>query len=180
MGLGDAANMTTSKRPTGSRKGHLELVRGRDDARPFIHLLMNFLHRADHDRRELYSGDLDLAAVGETVGLAAIEADARKPEFLDKFGNFETVIGIEGQRPVTAMTISQATGIPRETVRRKLKLLLERGVIVEKTRGAYVMKPGFIQQPHTQDMIDRGMRDTLQFMNDCVKLGLVCWVDETD
>ena len=50
------------------------------------------------------------------------------------------------------MTISQATGIPRETVRRKLKLLLERGVIVEKTRGAYVMKPGFIQQPENMDM----------------------------
>ena len=107
--------------------------------------------------------------------------ESRKADFVDKFGNFETRIGIEGQRPVNAMTISQATGIPRETVRRKLKLLLERGVIVEKTRGAYVMKPGFIQQPETMDIVDRGMRDTLQFMNDCVKLGLVRWVDdETD
>jgi predicted transcriptional regulator len=173
--------MSKSRRTSDQRKGHLELVRGRDDSRPFIHLLMNFLHRTDQDRRGLYSGDLDLAAVGETVGLAAIEPESRKPEFLDKFGNFETVIGIEGQRPVNALTISQATGIPRETVRRKLKLLLERGVIVEKTRGAYVMKPGFIQQPETLQIVDRGMRDTLQFMNDCVKLGLVRWVDdETD
>ena len=171
--------MSKSRQPTGPRKGHLELVRGRDDSRPFIHLLMNFLHRTDQDRRGLYSGDLDLAAVGETVGLAAIEAESRKAEFRDKFGNFETVIGIEGQRPVNALTISQATGIPRETVPRKLKLLLERGVIVEKTRGAYVFKPGFIQQPESMEMIERGMRDTLQFMNDCVKLGLVRWVDET-
>jgi predicted transcriptional regulator len=82
---------------------------------------------------------------------------------------------------VTAQTISQATGIPRETVRRKLKLLLERGVIVEKTRGGYVMKPGFIQTPENMDIVDRGMRDTLVFMNECVKLGLVRWIDdETD
>lgn len=172
--------MSKSKPASDQHKGHLELVRGRSDSRPFIHLLMNFLHRADQDRRGLYSGDLDLAAVGETVGLAAIEHDARKAEFIDKFGNFETRIGVQGQRAVNAQTISLATGIPRETVRRKLKLLLERGVIVEKTRGGYVMKPGFIQQPHTLDIVDRGMRDTLQFMNECVKLGLVRWVEETD
>jgi predicted transcriptional regulator len=167
--------MSKSRQASGQRKGHLQLVRGRDDARTFMHLLMNFLHRADQHRRGLYSGDLDLAAAGGTVGLAAIEHEARKADFIDKFGNFENRIGTEGQRPVNALTISQATGIPRETVRRKLKLLLERGVIVEKTRGGYVMKPGFIQKPEN---INRGMRDTLQFMNDCVKLGLVRWVDD--
>ena len=177
---GTTVSTSNSKQPAARRKGHLELVRGQGDARPFIHLLMNFLHRADRDRRGLYSGDLDLAAVGETVGLAAVEPDARKPEFLEKFGDYRAVIGVEGQRPVTAMSISQATGIPRETVRRKLKLLLARGVIVEKTRGGYVFKPGHIQKPENLELIDRGMRDALQFMNDCVKLGLVRWVDETD
>ncbi len=172
--------MSKSRQPTGPRKGHLELVRGRDDSRPFIHLLMNFLHRTDQDRRGLYSGDLDLAAVGETVGLAAIEPESRKPEFLEKFGDFRTVIGLEGQRPVKALTISQATGIPRETVRRKLKILLDRGVIVEKSRGAYVFKPGYIQQPESMEVIERAMRDSLQFMNDCVALGLVRWVDEAE
>jgi predicted transcriptional regulator len=172
--------MSNSEERRARRKGHLQLVRGQGDSRPFIHLLMNFLHRADRDRRSLYSGDLDLAAVSETVGLAAIEPESRKPEFLEKFGDFRTVIGLEGQRPVKALTISQATGIPRETVRRKLKLLLERGVIVEKTRGAYVFKPGFIQQPESMEIIERAMRDALQFMNDCVTLGLVRWVDEAE
>jgi predicted transcriptional regulator len=172
--------MSNSEERRARRKGHLELVRGQGDSRPFIHLLMNFLHRADRNRRSLYSGDLDLAAVGETVGLAAIEPESRKPEFREKFGDFRTVMGLEGQRPVGALTISQATGIPRETVRRKLKLLLERGVIVEKTRGAYVFKPGFIQQPEPLELVEYGMRDALQFMNDCVTLGLVRWVDEAE
>jgi predicted transcriptional regulator len=162
------------------RKGHLELARGQGDSRPFIHLLMNFLHRADRDRRGMYSGDLDLAAVAETVGLVSIVGEARKPEFRDKYGDFQTVIGLEGQRPVNAMTIAEATGIPRETVRRKLKLLVERGVIVERTRGANVFKPGYIQQPEMLDIIESGMRDALHFMNDCVKLGLVRWVDDAE
>jgi predicted transcriptional regulator len=177
---GTAPGMSKNQRPANQRKGHLELARGRDDARTFMHLLMNFLHRADYYRRSIHCGDLDLAAVSETVGLAAIEHEARKADFIAKFGNYENRIGTEGQRPVNALTISQATGIPRETVRRKLKLLLERDVVVEKTRGGYVMKPGFIQTPENMDIVDRGMRDALQFMNDCMKLGLVRWNDETD
>jgi hypothetical protein len=170
--------MSNSRPATARRRGRLELVRGQGDARPFMHLVMNFLHRVDHHRRILFGGDLDLAEVAETIGMAAVEAASRTPEFIEKFGDYRAVIGIEGQRPVTAQSISQSTGIPRETVRRKLKLLVERGVIVEKTRGGYVFKPGFIQQPGNLDLVDRSMRDSLQFMNDCVKLGLVRWVDE--
>jgi hypothetical protein len=172
-----AKAVPAAKRPA-RRKGHLELVRGEEDARLFIHLLLNFLHRTDRERRGIYDGDLDLAAVGETVGLVSIEPESRKPEFREKFGNFLTVMGLEGQRPVNALTISAATGIPRETVRRKLKLLLARGVITEKARGAYVIKPGFIQQPEILATVERGMRDTMQFLNDCIRLGLVQWVDD--
>jgi hypothetical protein len=171
--------MSNDERPA-RRKGHLEFVRGQSDSRPFTHLLLNFLHRADHERRGLYSGDLELAAVGETVGLVAIEAASRMPEFREKFGDYQTVIGLDGQRSASAVTIANATGIPRETVRRKLKLLLERGVIVEKERGTYVVKPGFIQQPENLEVVDRGMRYALQFMNDCVRLGLVRWVDDAE
>jgi predicted transcriptional regulator len=172
-----AKALPATKRPA-RRTGHLELVRGSADARLFAHLLVNFLHRTDRERREMYNGDLDLAAVGETVGLVAVEPEARKPEFREKFGGYDTVIGLERQQGVNALSVASATGIPRETVRRKLKLLLERGVIAEKTRGSYVFKPGFIQQDDNQERIERGMRDTLQLMNDCINLGLVRWVDE--
>lgn len=175
---GRAARAIPADKRTGRRKGHLALVRGSADARLFTHLLINFLHRTDRERREMYRGDLDLAAVGETVGLVAVEPDSRKPEFREKFGSYDTVIGVEGQQGVNALSVANATGIPRETVRRKLKLLLEQGVIAEKTRGSYVFKPGFIQQDEHQSRIERGMRDTLQFMNECINLGVIRWVDE--
>jgi CRP-like cAMP-binding protein len=165
--------MSKSRQAAVQRKGHLELMRGRDDARTFIHLLMNFLHRADQDRRGLYSGDLDLAAVGETVGLAAIEHEARKADFIEKFGNFENKIGTEGQRPVNAQTISQATGIPRETVRRKLKELAARDVVMEKERGRYVLTPGFLQKPENDAALQQVLGHFVQLMNEAVNLGMV-------
>jgi len=159
------------------RRGHLELVRKNADSRLFVHLLLNFVHRTDHERRGLYGGDLDLAAVGETVAMVSIEPDMRDPAFRQTFHDLRIMIGLDRQQAVNALTIAEATGIPRETVRRKLKQLLERGVTTEKERGRYVIKPGFAQKPENLAAAERAMRDTLQFMNDCLSLGLVRWVD---
>ena len=57
-----------------------------------------------------------------------------------------------------------------------MKQLIARGVLTERGRGAYVYTPGFIQQPENIELVDRGMRYTMQFMNDCVRLGLIQWV----
>ena len=73
---------------------------------------------------------------------------------------------------MNALSVSATTGIPRETVRRKLKLLVEKGVLVEKD-GGYIYKPGNVQDPQHLEAFERGMRDTLQFINDCLKLGLL-------
>jgi DNA-binding transcriptional ArsR family regulator len=159
------------------RRGHLELARGDADSRLFVHLLLNFIHRTDHVRRGLYRGDLDLAAVAETVAMVAIEPDMRDPAFRKAFHDLRSVIGLERQQAVNALTIAEATGIPRETVRRKLKQLLGLGVITEKERGRYVFSPGVPQRPENLAAADHAMRDTLQFMNDCLSMGLVRWVD---
>ena len=159
------------------RRGHLELVRGNADSRLFVQLLLNFVHRTDHERRGLYGGDLDLAAVAETVAMVAIEPVIRDPAFRRTFHDLRSMIGFEAQQAVNALTIAEATGIPRETVRRKLKQLLELGVVTEKGRSRYVIKPGVAQRPENLAAVERAMRDTLQFMNDCLSLGLLRWVD---
>jgi hypothetical protein len=148
------------------------IVRGDSGTRVFIHLLLNFIHRADRERRAFYGDDLDIAAIAETVGIGAIEAEMRDPAFRKEFADYDQVVGIERQRPVNALSVSAATGIPRETVRRKLKILLERGLLVEK-EGGYIYKPGVMQQPQHRAAFEHGMRDTLQFVNECLKLGLL-------
>ncbi len=48
----------------------------------------------------------------------------------------------ETSHGLSAMSISQMTGIPRETVRRKLKALLEAGLIVPSTGKTYRLNDG--------------------------------------
>ncbi len=173
----DARESRDRQRPRtagdGGAKGRLEFTNDLDDTRVFVQLLGTLVHRLDMDRRKLFGNDLEMACVAGAVALEATEANLRLADFRDKYRDLRTVIGLEGQRGVNALSIAQYTGIPRETVRRKLKRLVELGVIAEKTRGSYVIKPGFPQRPENLAAIQNMMRYVLQFMNDCLTLGLV-------
>lgn len=150
----------------------LVLVRGETVPRVFLHLLGNYLLRTDRERRDLYFGDLDLASIAGTVGIGALEADFRDADFREQFNDYMRIIGSERQRPLNAQSVAQATGLPRETVRRKLKTLVQKGVLQEKD-GGYIYTPGHAQQPDQQAAFERGIRDTLQFVNLCLSLGLL-------
>lgn len=159
------------------RRGRVSLSEGAVPSRTFVTALVNFLHRTDELRRSAYDGDLDLAVVGEAVGLNASEPMRRDPKFREKFGDYRVQVGVEGQQPTNALSVAAATGMPRETARRKLKLLEKRGILVA-TRGGYVLKPGFIQSPKNLALADRAMRETVQFINECFSLGFLQWVEE--
>ena len=157
----------------GRSRGRLEYANELEDTRLFVHLMGTLIHRLDLDRRRLYDNDLDMACVAGAVALESTDANLRLAEFRDKFRDLRSVIGLEGQHGVNAFSIAQYTGIPRETVRRKLKRLVGKGAVTEKTRGSYVIKPGFPQTPESIAVIQGAMRYTLQFMNDCLAIGLV-------
>jgi len=156
--------------------GRLVLAESAANSRLFVYLLGNLLHRLERGRREVYFGDLDLARVAEIIGTAGVEPGMRDAAFRKQHRNFDSVVGVEGQRAVNATSIAGATGIPRETVRRKLQRLLKLGLIVEKGRARYVLKPGMLQHPDRQAAFARGLQQTVHFMNECLEQGVLRWV----
>ena len=142
-------------------------VRNREaDSRVFAYLLVTFLARADQLRRKHFEDDIDLAVIAEAVSMAAIDPQMRDPAFVREFRSIESVVGVERQRGVNALSIAAATGIPRETTRRKIKRLLAMGVLAETGRGKYVLKPGYIQSPAMRAMFEELSRATVRFVND--------------
>lgn len=155
------------------KSARFEIPRGEADSRTLVHLIGAFINRIDILRRRSYLGDMDQAIVAGMVGIGSVDHMVLQPEFRGAYGDMRTVVGVEGQRGMNALSIAEATGIPRETVRRKLKELTGRGVVMEKVRGRYIMKPGFIQQPENIEAINEAMRQLLQLMNACIQLGIV-------
>jgi DNA-binding transcriptional ArsR family regulator len=150
-----------------------EMARGGEDSRTMIHLVMGFVQRIDNLRRKAHFGDMDQAIVAGMVAIGGIEHMMRVPAFRESFGDYRKVVGVEGQRGVNAHSIAEATGIPRETVRRKLKELVALGIVMEKERGRYIMTPGFVQRPENDAALQQVLGHFLQLMNDAVKLGIV-------
>lgn len=157
-------------------EGRLIVKDAPENSRLFIYLIGNFLHRLEFERRQVYLGDLDLARVAEIIGMAGVEPGMRDEGFRDTHRSLDSIVGIEAQRAVNATSIAQATGIPRETVRRKLKVLLKHGFVVEKGRARYVLQPGMLQTSERQTSFASGIQRTVQFMNDCLEQGLIQWV----
>jgi predicted transcriptional regulator len=62
-------------------------------------------------------------------------------------------------------------------VRRKLKKMVKHGYVAEKGRSRYITKPGYLQSPQTVAVQQEAIRETLKFMNMCIELGAVKWVD---
>lgn len=156
--------------------GRMVLADGPGNARLFAYLAGNYVQRIEHVRREVYFGDLDLARVAEVVATAGVEPGMRDAGFRDRYKTFDNVVGVEGQRAVNATSIAAALGMPRETVRRKLRQLLKHGFIIEKERAHYVLNPGRIQEPHRQAAFAFGIEQTVRFMNDLLEHGVVHWV----
>jgi predicted transcriptional regulator len=148
------------------------LVRGETVPRVFVHLAGNYLLRTDRERRELYFGDLELASIAATVGIGSLEADFRDPDFREQFNDYMRIIGTDRQRPMNTQSVTDATGLPRETVRRKLRGLVQKGVLIEKD-GGFIYRPGYAQQPRQQAAFERGIRDTLMFVNLCLTRGIL-------
>jgi hypothetical protein len=138
------------------------------NSRVFAYLLISFLARADQLRRKHFEDDIDLAVIAEAVAMAAIDPRMRDPDFVREFRNIDNLVGLERQRGVNALSIAAATGIPRETARRKIKRLLAMGVLAETGRGKYVLKPGYIQQPVIRNMFEELTRASVRFVNDCL------------
>lgn len=172
----DEAATPRRRATTVASDGRLVLAEPSSTSRLFIYMGGNFIHRIERERRALYGGDLDLAVVAELIGTAGVEPGMRDAAFRQKHRSFDSPIPVEDQRAVNATSIANASGIPRETVRRKLKQLLKLGIIVEKEPARYVLKPGVLLKPHRQAAYARSIDQTLRFMNELLEHGLVRWI----
>jgi hypothetical protein len=175
-GKDNETGMPRKRATTVAPEGRLVLAESTANSRLFVFMIGNHLHRLERERRALYFGDADLALVAEIIGMAGVEPGMRDAAFRATHASFDSVVGVAGQRAVNASSIASATGLPRETVRRKIRRLMELGMVVEKERAHYVIKPGTLQQPERQAAFARGIKQTVQFMNECLEQGVVRWV----
>jgi hypothetical protein len=143
----------------------------RETSRLFAVAFNGYFQRVCRLHRELLGDDIDLAIVSFAVALAAIEGLMRNPAARQEFASIDAVVG-DRQRGIAPLAIAVATGIPRETVRRKMNQLVEQQILARREDGAYIVRPGVPQAAPYPEFLERWTAETLRFFTECIEQGI--------
>lgn len=108
---------------------------------------IEYLLRTLRNLGPLFDFDYERMIITLSVSMGNVQHLMNPPEQLAPFEDITAIIPAEIQRPVTRLAITRATGLPRETVRRKVAALVESGFLIKDERGGVRLRPGALTDP---------------------------------
>jgi hypothetical protein len=70
-------------------------------------------------------------------------------------------------------SIAAATGLNRETARRRVKALMEKGLLVRSPRGVIALRPDLHGQADMQALVRKQLEAVTRFINDAIRDGVL-------
>lgn len=119
-----------------------------------------------------FQSDFAKVLIIHAIGVASVSRLMSRPEGA-RYEALTDAVPVELQVPVNALSIAESTGIPRETVRRKIKEMIADGFLVEDERGGYRLKPGTLQSPDALDVYYQQLLTLTTLLNRCVDAGII-------
>jgi len=75
------------------------------------------------------------------------------PDQFAPYASVATAIPIELQHPVTRSAVARATGLARETVRRKVAAMIDSGLLITDERGRLFLMPGILSTSRITEVL---------------------------
>jgi hypothetical protein len=157
----------SKKRVVPSNRAKLE-EKSRIFAYEFGVLLCEILPRY----QAIFQSDFAKVLIVHAIGVASISRLMARAESAG-YETLSATIPPELQVPVNALSVAESTGIPRETVRRKIKEMIADDILVEDERGGYRMKPGSLQSTEAQDIYYQQLQTLTTLLNRCLEAGII-------
>lgn len=108
---------------------------------------MDYLLRTLRNIGPMFDYDYERMIIALSVTMANTRHIVESPGALEPYLDLATQIPVEQQRPMTRLEIARATGLPRETVRRKVARLIDAGILVKDERGGVRLTSGVLTAP---------------------------------
>jgi len=96
------------------------------------------------DMGSIFNYDYEQMMICLAISTSNIQGLMNSPEKFAPYASLEVVIPAELQRPVTRSAVTRATGLPRETVRRKAASMIASGLLIADERGGLRLAPGIL------------------------------------
>ncbi len=107
-----------------------------------------------------------------TVCVANVQKLMRERSVPDHF-SATAVLPREWVIPISRNAIASATGLPRETVRRQVEKMIERGLLVEDPRGGVTPPPGVIDILGLEPMLEPIVAEFTKTAEQLARLGVI-------
>lgn len=117
-------------------------------------------------------GDYDMAMI--LVAVAAITSERfTRADLEGELKALTRPMPAEHLAPCNISSIAAATGINRETTRRKVNALIADGTLVRSAEGVVGFRPGHLQQDFIHDLVRAQLDSVVRTVNDLCRDGTV-------
>ncbi|MEN3953392.1 HTH domain-containing protein [Iodidimonas sp. SYSU 1G8] len=120
----------------------------------------------------IFGSDFTKVLIVNAIGIASVHRLMNRPEGV-AFESITSIVPSELQVPVNAMSIAESTGIPRETVRRKIKEMIADGLVIEDDRSGYRLMPGALQSQGSMEIYYAQLQSLVTMVNRLMDAGLL-------
>jgi hypothetical protein len=122
--------------------------------------------------------DADSAMI--LVAVVAITAERlTRHDLQGDLRNMAQPVPADQLAPCNISSIAAATGLNRETARRRVNSLIERGFLTRSDDGVIGFVPGHLQKEYIHDMVRSQLDSVVGTVNNLVREGTVVWQDGT-
>jgi hypothetical protein len=104
----------------------------------FAYFVAEFVQRSAAPVVAAFGNDYELAMIFLAITTQNVQHIMLNQATRKQFASLSVVIPEHLMRPVSRMALARSTNLPRETVRRKVLKLMERGFVEETPRGLIV------------------------------------------
>ncbi len=110
-------------------------VRDHPSSRAIAHFVGEYILRSAESVSQIFGHDYEAAIIFMSISNRNADKVMNDPKLREIYGSYQTPIPQEHALLISRMALARATGLPRETVRRKVAKLLARGWIIELPGG---------------------------------------------
>lgn len=116
--------------------------------------------------------ETDTAMILVAVAAITTERMTRQP-LTPEQRRLENEVPAEMIGTCNVSSIAAATGLNRETARRRVKALVDEGMLIRSDKGEIYFPDGFLQRPEALQLIRRLLETVVRFVNDQEKDGVL-------
>ncbi len=104
-------------------------------SRLIAHFVAEFILRSAESVSEVFDHDYEAAILFLMISNRNSEKVMSDPKLRDGYASYRTTIPPEHSLLISRMALARASGLPRETVRRKVAKLIEKGWVIDMPGG---------------------------------------------